>query len=65
MTNYRRYSVIFGILGGILIASGMFLQNVYMYSPSIGWIGGLVSFLLAAYFGTKAKNESKDSSNRI
>jgi hypothetical protein len=65
MTKYRRYSVIFGILGGILIAGGMLLQNVYLYSPTIGWGGGFVSFLIAAYFATKVKNENKDTSNRI
>ncbi|KKB35517.1 hypothetical protein [Bacillus thermotolerans] len=55
--NYRHYSILLGILAAILIVCGTLLKNTYEYFPSIGWIGGLVSLLLAAYFAAKAKKE--------
>lgn len=57
MTNYRRYSTILGFLGALLIASGMMFKDIYIYSPSIGWIGAFLSFILAAFFITKDKKE--------
>jgi hypothetical protein len=60
MNRFQRYAIILGFLGALFIASGMVLHNIYAYFPSIGWGGGFLSFLLAGFFATKAKNERKN-----
>ncbi|MGG0302667.1 hypothetical protein ABEY59_03500 [Bacillus albus] len=55
MFNLLRYPIFLGLLGSFFISSGMILQHVFPYSPSIGWISGFICFLSASYFATKNK----------
>ena len=58
MIHSLRYSKFFGVMGGGLILGGMFLQNVYEYAPTIGWLGGIVSLIVAAIIANQSKNKN-------
>ncbi|EMY5505885.1 hypothetical protein A6279_18460 [Bacillus wiedmannii] len=38
MFKLLRYPIFLGLLGSFFISSGMVLQHILPYSPSIGWI---------------------------
>lgn len=48
-----------GLLGSFFLSSGMVLQHILPYSPSIGWILGFICFLSASYLAMKNKNHFK------
>ncbi|WP_395761740.1 hypothetical protein [Bacillus sp. 3G2] len=50
-----RYPIFLGLLSSFFISSGMVLQYILPYSPSIGWISGFICFLSASYFAMKNK----------
>ncbi|HCF54760.1 MAG TPA: hypothetical protein DEU03_16815 [Bacillus sp. (in: Bacteria)] len=50
--------MLLGLLGSFFISSGILLQHVLPYSPSIGWILGFICYLSASYFTTKNTNNS-------
>ncbi|EEM93878.1 hypothetical protein bthur0013_47660 [Bacillus thuringiensis IBL 200] len=50
--------MLLGLFSIFFISSGMLLQHVLPYSPSIGWILGFTCFLSASYFATKNTNNS-------
>lgn len=56
MFKLRRYPIFLGLLGSFFISSGMILQHILPYSPSIGWILGFICFTSASYFAMKNKN---------
>ncbi|PGB01283.1 hypothetical protein COL93_17050 [Bacillus toyonensis] len=56
MSQLKRYPIFFGLLGSFFISSGMILQHILPYSPSIGWILGFICFLSASCFAMKNKN---------
>ncbi|EJS08612.1 hypothetical protein ABH963_005389 [Bacillus sp. RC55] len=56
MFKLQRYLIFLGLLGSFFISSGMVLQHILPYSPSIGWILGFICFLSASYFSIKNKN---------
>ncbi|MGN7892819.1 hypothetical protein ACTJJY_11970 [Bacillus sp. 22475] len=58
MFKLQRYSILLSLFGSFFISSGMLLQHVLPYSPSIGWILGFICFLSASYFATKNINNS-------
>ncbi|HDR7779898.1 MULTISPECIES: hypothetical protein [Bacillus] len=53
MFNLLRYPIFLGLLGSFFISSGMVLQYILPYSPSIGWISGFICFLSASYLDVK------------
>ncbi|MCC2462707.1 hypothetical protein LKL90_20245 [Bacillus mobilis] len=55
MFKLLRYPIFLGLLGSFFISSGMVLQHIFPYSPSIGWISGFICFLSASYFAMKNK----------
>ncbi|PDZ49491.1 hypothetical protein CON07_21135 [Bacillus sp. AFS094611] len=55
MFNLLRYPIFLSLLGSFFISSGMVLQHIFPYSPSIGWITRFICFLSASYFATKNK----------
>ncbi|PGO33031.1 hypothetical protein CN984_05245 [Bacillus cereus] len=55
MFKLQRYPIFLGLLGSFFISSGMVLQHLLSYSPSIGWILGFICFLSASYFAMKNK----------
>ncbi|WP_088079534.1 hypothetical protein [Bacillus mycoides] len=56
MFKLHRYPIFLSLLGSFFISSGMILQHILPYSPSIGWILGFICFLSASYFTMKNKN---------
>ncbi|MGM2787326.1 hypothetical protein [Bacillus cereus group sp. Bce018] len=56
MLKLLRYPIFLSLLGNFSISSGMLLQYILPYSPSIGWILGFICFLTASYFAMKNKN---------
>ncbi|OFD71640.1 hypothetical protein BWGOE8_48180 [Bacillus mycoides] len=56
MFKLRRYPIFLGLLGSFFISSGMILQHILPYAPSIGWILGFICFTSASYFAMKNKN---------
>ncbi|EJR68580.1 hypothetical protein IIO_00108 [Bacillus cereus VD115] len=56
MSQLKRYPILLSLLGSFFISSGMILQHILPYSPSIGWILGFICFLSASYFAMKNKN---------
>ncbi|PEA10902.1 hypothetical protein COI75_18955 [Bacillus cereus] len=56
MFKLLRYPIFLGLFGSFFISSGMLLQHILPYSPSIGWILGFICFLSASYFSMIAKN---------
>ncbi|HFK1746194.1 hypothetical protein COD78_07025 [Bacillus cereus] len=58
MFKLQRYPILLGLLGSFFISSGMLLQHVLPYPPSIGWILGFICYLSASYFTTKNTNNS-------
>ncbi|PGA37933.1 hypothetical protein COL81_19105 [Bacillus toyonensis] len=56
MSQLKRYPILLGLLGSFFISSGMILQHILPYSPSIGWILGFICFLSASYFAMQNKN---------
>ncbi|MBK0103246.1 hypothetical protein IBT50_17970 [Bacillus sp. S70] len=54
----QRYPMLLGLFSIFFISSGMLLQHVLPYSPSISWILGFICFLSASYFATKNINNS-------
>ncbi|AAU15749.1 group-specific protein [Bacillus cereus E33L] len=56
MLKLLRYPIFLGLLGSFFISSGMALQHILPYSPSVGWILGFICFLTASYFAVKNKN---------
>ncbi|MGN4448250.1 hypothetical protein ACTFOB_25700 [Bacillus cereus group sp. MYBK79-1] len=50
MFKSLRYPIFLGLLGSFFISSGIVLQHILPYSPSIGWILGFICFLSASYF---------------
>ncbi|MGG0150563.1 hypothetical protein [Bacillus mycoides] len=55
MFKLQRHPIFLGLLGSFFISSGMVLQHMLPYSPSIGWILGFICFLSASYFAMKNK----------
>ncbi|OTX55104.1 hypothetical protein BK723_09690 [Bacillus thuringiensis serovar pondicheriensis] len=53
MLKLLRYPIFLSLLGSFSISSGMLLQYILPYSPSIGWILGFICFLTASYFAMK------------
>ncbi|MCW1241788.1 hypothetical protein [Bacillus pretiosus] len=53
MFKLLRYPIFLGLLGSFFISSGMVLQHILPYSPSIGWIVGFIFFLSASYLAMK------------
>ncbi|BCC08304.1 MULTISPECIES: hypothetical protein [Bacillus cereus group] len=53
MLKLLRYPIFLSLLGNFSISSGMLLQYILPYSPSIGWILGFICFLTASYFAMK------------
>ncbi|PEI66264.1 hypothetical protein COL68_03930 [Bacillus wiedmannii] len=53
MFKLLRYPIFLSLLGSFFISSGMLLQHILPYSPSIGWIVGFIFFLTASYFAMK------------
>ncbi|EKS8356576.1 MULTISPECIES: hypothetical protein [Bacillus] len=58
MFKLQRYPMLLGLLVSFFISSGILLQHVLPYSPSIGWILGFICYLSASYFTTKNTNNS-------
>ncbi|MGW6193877.1 hypothetical protein ACWFRC_25195 [Bacillus cereus] len=56
MFKPQRYPIFLSLLGSFFISSGMVLQHILLYSPSIGWILGFICFTSASYFATNNKN---------
>ncbi|MEK4935052.1 MULTISPECIES: hypothetical protein [Bacillus] len=56
MFKLQRYPIFLSLLGSFFISSGMILQHILPYSPSIGWILGFICFTSASYFAMKNKN---------
>ncbi|PEP18014.1 hypothetical protein COE81_08620 [Bacillus wiedmannii] len=52
-SNYCDTPIFLGLLGSFFISSGMVLQHILPYSPSIGWIVGFICFLSASYLAMK------------
>ncbi|XLG21136.1 hypothetical protein ACI5QN_04542 [Bacillus cereus] len=50
--------MLLGVFSSFFISSGMLLQHVLPYSPSISWILGFICFLSTSYFATKNTNNS-------
>lgn len=61
MGKSRWYIVPFIFLGSIFVSGGMLLKDAFEYSPTVGWFGRFVFFLLASYLATKANRNSKES----
>ncbi|PDZ64888.1 hypothetical protein CON30_20720 [Bacillus cereus] len=53
MFKLLRYPIFLGLLGSFFISSGMVLQHILPYSPSIGWLSGFICFLSASYLAMK------------
>ncbi|HFJ9248962.1 MULTISPECIES: hypothetical protein [Bacillus] len=53
MLKLLRYPIFLSLLGSFSISSGIVLQHILPYSPSIGWILGFICFLSASYFAMK------------
>lgn len=47
MLSSIRLSKVFTFMGGGFILAGLALQNFFEYALTIGWVGGLVSLLVA------------------
>mgnify|MGYP001222839501 CR=1 FL=1 len=57
MKNHGRYMLVFGLLGGLFISSGMLLKDYFEWSPTFGWLSGFFMFLTASYFAMKSKKK--------
>ncbi|WP_305926767.1 hypothetical protein [Bacillus mycoides] len=57
MFKLQRYLIFLGLLGSFFISSGMVLQHILPYSPSIGCILGFICFLSAFYFSIKKQKQ--------
>ncbi|WP_448163344.1 hypothetical protein [Bacillus mobilis] len=55
MFKLLRYPIFLSLLGSFFTSSGIVLQHILPYSPSIGWILGFICFLSASYFAIKNK----------
>ncbi|MCC2380098.1 hypothetical protein LKM00_22000 [Bacillus wiedmannii] len=53
MFKLLRFPIFLGLLGSFFISSGMLLQHILPYSPSIGWIVGFIWFQSASYLAMK------------
>ncbi|HDR6287236.1 hypothetical protein [Bacillus cereus] len=58
MFKLQRYPMLLGLFSSFFISSGMLLQHVLPYPPSIGWILGFICYLSTSYFTTKNTNNS-------
>jgi hypothetical protein len=47
MNKNRKLTVLFVLLASVSISGGMVLKDYFEYSPTIGWISGLVFLLLS------------------
>ncbi|MGP4069969.1 hypothetical protein [Halobacillus sp. B29] len=59
MNKNQRLTIIFILLGSILISGGIGLRDYVNYSLAIGWLAGFISQLLAVWFAIKWYNETR------
>ncbi|WP_169082916.1 hypothetical protein [Paenibacillus sp. PL91] len=57
MNKYHRLSIAYLFVGVVFVVGGMSLRTALEYSPLIGWILGLASFLTSTYYASKAKKD--------
>ncbi|OBZ17040.1 MULTISPECIES: hypothetical protein [Bacillales] len=57
MNKFHRLSIAYLFVGVVFVIGGMSLKSALAYSPLIGWILGLASFLTSTYYASKAKKD--------
>lgn len=59
MNKYRGYAILFSLLGSSSLLAGIAVKDVFTFSPTIGWITGLLLFVFASLYAVKAAVEQK------
>ncbi|SFG22269.1 hypothetical protein SAMN05216353_12854 [Halobacillus alkaliphilus] len=59
MNKNQRLTIVFLLLGSILISGGIGLRDYVSYSLPIGWIAGFISQLIAVWFAVSWYKETR------
>lgn len=59
MSQNRKLTVLFCLLGTFFLAGGMLIKDLAEYAPVVGWTGGFLFFLLSSFYASKVELERK------